>query len=252
MGSLLLSASGVVLGFGQTHAETVQVAVASNFVSIASKLGQEFETKTGHKIALATGSTGKLYAQILNGAPFDIYMSADSLRPELLETQGKSVEGSRYTYAIGRLVLWSRRNFEDAQSLHSVLTHPLVKKIAIPNPELAPFGLAAQQTLEHLSLADQVKDKLVYAENVGQSFSFAATYNADIAFVSFSNSLSWPSNETGLTLLISEEFHAPIRQDAVLLLNSEQNKAAVAFMDFLQSKEARQLISQSGYNLAVK
>ena len=232
------------------QAETAYLAVASNFAAIASKIGQKFEQKTKHHVSIVIGSTGKLYAQILNGAPYDLFMSADSLRPELLETDGQVVIGSRFTYAIGDLVLWSQQHFPADNSIEDILTATSVRRIAIPNPKLAPFGVAAEQTLTRLGIVATVADKLVYAENVGQAFSFVATKNADIGFVASSNLATWSNNDSALVKEIPVHLFDPIRQDVVLLKRASSNIAAIAFMEYLQSEEAQSIIANHGYQLA--
>ncbi len=244
-----LAAAAAALPPGPSSSDEVHVGVASNFVSVAEDLARNFETATAHQISVVTGSTGKLYAQILNGAPFAVFMSADEFRPRLLEEAGKTIPGSRFTYAFGSLALWSRRSFPEGSSLAGILTHASVRRIAIPNPELAPFGKAALETLSRLDIADQVAEKLVYAENVGQAFTFAATGNADAGFVSMSNLVGQTADGHGFLVPVPASLHAPIRQDAVALLRADGNEAALAFMDFLKSGEALSVISGYGYRL---
>lgn len=170
---------------GAAHAETISVAVASNFTAPMQKIAAQFEKDTGHKAELSFGATGKFYAQISNGAPFGILLAADDKTPAKIAQEGKGDAASRFTYSIGKLVLWSKQDgYVDANG--EVLKTGKFQHVAIANPKLAPYGLAAEQTLTKLNLLDAIKPKFVQGENIGQTYQFAATGNAELGFVALS------------------------------------------------------------------
>lgn len=228
------------------QAESVTVAAASNFKTALDALADEFEAATEHDVQLVFGSTGKLYAQIRFGAPYDLFLAADQARPERLEEEGMIVPNSRFTYAEGRLVLWSSKP-ERISEQH--LGSPKLNRLAMANPELAPYGLAARQVLQALDLDQQLKQKIVYGESVGQAFAFVRTGNAQLGLVSYAQVLSLPRSQRGYPWMPPPDLHAPIRQDAVLLTRGSNNPAAEAFHSFLQSAKARDIIAQHGYDL---
>lgn len=221
-------------------ADTLNVAVASNFVSTMRHLAQEYEQQTGHKLLLSSGSSGKHYAQIINGAPYDVFFSADNLRPELLEQEGFAVDEMRFTYAYGRLVLWGR-GFEKTQSLEQVLSSTLVKRLAIANPRIAPYGLAAEQVLASMGLSDKLASKLVKGENVNQAYQFVATGNAQLGLLSYAQMINAGHSSYWL---VPQALHEPIAQQAVILKDTD---AARGLFGFMQSKQALQIIRQQGY-----
>jgi molybdate transport system substrate-binding protein len=230
-------------------ADEALVAVAANFSEVVERLAANFESASGHSLTVTTGSTGKLYAQIRNGAPFDVLLAADQRRPELLEKEGRAVAGSRFTYAVGRLTLWSpdpeRVTADGAETLRS----GAFRKLAIANPDLAPYGAAARETLTALGLLDTLGDRVVMGENIGQAHALVATGNAELGFVALSFVLS-PRNRTpGSRWDVPQDLHAPIRQDAVLLIRAADNPAARAFLDYLKSAEARAVIESFGYGV---
>ena len=219
------------------------VAVATNFAHTARVLEAEFESSTGFDVTLSFGSTGSLYAQVVNGAPYDAMLSADEKRPLLLEQSGHAVSGSRFDYAHGRLALWSA--YADRVSADGVTTiaEGNFRKLAIANPKLAPYGSAAIEALSNLGLLDSIKSKLVYAENVGQAHSIVATKNAELGLVAAT------SVSGGSRWIVSGNLHSPIRQQAVLLSHGESNDAAIAFLEYLQSDKGRSLVRSFGYGL---
>lgn len=232
---------------GHAHADT-QVAVAANFAAPAQKIAAEFEKQTGHKAIIATGSTGKFYAQIVNGAPFDILLSADDETPAKLEREGHAVAGSRYTYAIGKLVLWSAKPaiIDDKAE---VLKRGSFNHLAIANPKVAPYGAAAVETMKALGVYDALQSKLVMGENIAQTHQFVATGNALLGFVALSQVLKDGKIE-GSYWSVPEKLYTPIRQDAALLDKGKDNKAARAFLDFLKTnKAAKDIILSYGYSL---
>lgn len=229
------------------RADEALVAVAANFAEVANELEKMFERATGHTLTVTTGSTGKLYAQIRNGAPFDVFLAADQARPHRLEADGDAVSGSRFTYAIGQIVLWSPDPDGVAADGLQTLRAGQFDNLAIANPDLAPYGLAAKQTLQHFDLNDAVSDRLVMGQNIGQTFAMVATGNAALGFVAKSYVLSRRNDQPGSRWDVPAEAYDPIRQDAVILKGAADNPAAKAFAEFLRSDEARAIIEQFGY-----
>ena len=228
-------------------AAEVQVAVAANFSSTMQAIAQAFEQESGHQVRIITGATGKFYAQIKNGAPFQVLLAADTQTPLLLEQEGLAVAGSRFTYALGRLVLWSRQpDLVDARG--EVLRSTRFKRLAIADPRLAPYGAAAMQTLEQLGVLAQVKDRLVQGESVTQAYQFVASANAELGFIASSQLLVDGKRIAGSSWLVPESLHSPLRQDAVLLKAGQANPAAQSLMLFLRSPRARTLIRDHGYS----
>ncbi len=231
---------------GFLRAEEALVAVATNFTMIAEELVTAFEAAHPHSVRIASGSTGKLYAQILNGAPFDALLAADELRPQLLEASDYGVAGSRFTYATGRLVLWSADKSMLLADFVTSLLQPRLRHIAMANPDLAPYGLAAQETLESLGLIEKLADRIVLGENVGQTYALVATGNAQAGFVAMSYVRS-ERQRRGAYLEVPAELHSPLHQDALLLRHGVDNAAATAFLDFLQSESVRTMLQDRGY-----
>ncbi|HTH93775.1 MAG TPA: molybdate ABC transporter substrate-binding protein [Rhodocyclaceae bacterium] len=236
------------------YAGEVQLAVAANFAAPVQKIAAEYEKQTGNKAIIATGSTGKFYAQIVNGAPFDILLAADDETPARLEKEGQSVPGARFTYAIGKLVLWSAKpDFVDAKG--DVLKKDNFQHIALANPKLAPYGLAATETLKALKLDQVLQSKIVMGDNIAQTHQFVATGNAELGFVAlsqvilYSDLLGHGIIPNGSAWIVPENLYSPIRQDAVLLNKGKDNKAAADFLTFLKSEAARKIILGYGYNL---
>ena len=229
------------------HADETQIAVAANFAAPAQKMAADFEKQTGHKAIIVTGATGKFYAQIVNGAPFDILLAADDETPAKLEKEGQSIAGKRFTYAIGKLVLWSAKS-AIVDDKGEVLKRGGFDHISIANPKVAPYGAAAVETLKALGVYEALQPKLVMGENIAQTHQFVATGNAPLGFVALSQILRDGKIE-GSYWIVPEKLYAPIRQDAVLLNKGKDNKAATAFLEFLKSKSAKDLILSYGYSL---
>jgi molybdate transport system substrate-binding protein len=226
-------------------AAEIRVAVASNFSSAMKALATRFEADSGHRLLLGFGSTGKHYAQILNGAPFDAFFAADTERPRLLEMDNRTVAHSRFTYARGRLILWSpRTNYVDSEGL--VLKDRGFRHLAIANPKLAPYGEAARQVLTELGLWEQLSPKLVRGENIGQTYQFVASGNAELGFVAWSQLIGTKMADRGSYWTVPSSLHQPINQQAVQLIPGEPVRL---FMSFVQSAAGRQIISQHGYDL---
>ena len=229
-------------------ADEVQVAVAANFTAPMQKIAAEFEKDTGHKALLSFGATGKFYAQIKNGAPFQVFLAADDKTPAKLEAEGDTVPGSRFTYAIGTLVLWSAKpGFVDDKG--EVLKKGDFKHISIANPKLAPYGQAAVETLTALKLLDTLQPKFVTGENISQTHQFAATGNAELGFVALSQVMKDGKISEGSGWIVPSSLHQPIRQDAVLLTNGKGKPAAEALMKYLGSDKAKAVITSFGYAL---
>jgi molybdate transport system substrate-binding protein len=232
----------VLLSAPSIAGEVLTVAVASNFRPTAARIASRFQEETGHATRLSSGSTGKLYAQIVNGAPFDVFLAADAERPALLEQAGLTVGGSRFTYAIGRLVLFSTT----AKDCVAALRNPDAGYVAIANPAIAPYGKAARQYLAKSGLWDQLAPRLVLGENVAQVWQFAATGNAVVALVARAQ-LRAARSEPACSHEVAAGNHDPLEQQAVLLAGHK--KAAGAFLDFLHSAAARGIIERDGYQV---
>jgi molybdate transport system substrate-binding protein len=251
--SLLLSRSlAALLALGATlavHAAEVQVAVAANFAGAMKALAADFEKATGHKAVLASGATGKFYAQIRSGAPFDVFLAADDETPARLDKEGAAVPGSRFTYATGKLVLWSAKpDLVDARG--EVLQNGRFAHIALAAPKLAPYGAAAVETMTRLGVLARLAPKFVQGESIGQTFGFVSSGNAELGFVALSQVWEKGKLKSGSAWIVPAELHAPLRQDAVLLVRGKDNAAAVALMAFLKSDAAKAVIRSFGYETA--
>ena len=244
----LLALSALALSAAVVHAETVHIAVAANFTAPAKALAEIFARTSGHQAQLSFGATGAFYTQIKQGAPFDILLAADDERPIRLEKEGDTVPGSRFTYAIGQLVLWSAKpGFVDDQG--TVLKGGNFARIAIANPKLAPYGAAAVETMDKLGLTAALQPKLVTGESIGQTYNFIATGNADLGFVALAQVLEGGKLKSGSAWVVPSHLHQPIQQDAILLKPGQGNAAAVALLAFLQSEAARAIIRAYGYDI---
>ena len=228
---------------GAQAAEVVTVAVASNFKSTATHIAGRFYEETGHSVRLSSGSTGKLYTQILNGAPFDLFLAADAERPALLEDGGVAVYGSRFTYATGSLVVFS----SSVTDCMAALRDPNAGFVAIANPKISPYGKATRQYLAGQDLWDQVSARAVYGENITQAWQFAFTGNAVVGLAARSQMLAWPRGPA-CSFEVPSSAHDPLEQQAVLL--DDDNEIASAFLEFLRSAIAREIIRQDGYEVA--
>jgi molybdate transport system substrate-binding protein len=229
-------------------AAEVSVAVASNFMAPMQKIAKIFEVDTGHKVLLAFGATGGFYAQIKNGAPFRVLLAADKETPARLEKEGLGVAGTRFTYAIGKLALWSKQpGLVDDKG--DVLRQGGFEKLAVANPKLAPYGAAAIETLTKLGLLTQLKPKFVEGSSIGKTYQFVASENAALGFVALSQVFADGRLTQGSAWIVPASFHAPIQQDAVLLKTGQDNPAATALMTYLQGEKARAIIRAYGYDL---
>ncbi len=249
---LLLSALSVLLCTAFTHtaaqAAEAQVAVAANFAEPIKAIAAVLQKTTGHTLKISTGASGAFYTQIKNGAPFDVFLSADNERPEMLEKDGLAQPGTRFTYANGKLVLWSvRPGRVDGQG--AVLKAADLGKVAFANPKTAPYGAAALQVLDKLALKDALAPKLVHGESIGQTFNFVKTGNADVGFVAMSQVLEGGQLKEGSMWVIPQTQYDAIRQDAVLLKRGANNEAAKELFKLLQSPNIKDLIRSYGYDL---
>lgn len=234
---------------GSAHAETTLVAVAANFAGAADAISTAFHDKTGHDAQITTGSTGKLYAQITEGAPFDVLLSADAKTPEKLEAEGQAVAQSGFTYAIGGLTLWSADAALVGTDPNLTLTVAKVRFVAIANPDLAPYGVATKEALIKLGMWDELQPKIVIGQNIGQVFAMANAGAANAAFVARSALDAPGAAFTGSRWDVPQDLFTPLRQDAVLLKKGKDNAAAIAFLDFLKGDTAEAIIKSFGYDL---
>jgi len=205
-----------VFAVGAVQADEVQVAVAANFTAPIQAIAADFEKDTGHKLVAAYGATGQFYTQIKNGAPFEVFLSADDTTPEKLEKEGDTVKGSRFTYAIGTLALWSaKEGYVDAKG--EVLKKNEYQHLSIANPKAAPYGLAATQVLEKLKLTEATKARIVEGQNITQAYQFVSTGNAELGFVALSQIYKDGKVSSGSAWIVPADMHDPIKQDAVIL-----------------------------------
>lgn len=241
----ILLAFLVILTPGRSAADEIHVAAASNFRDAMKALASQFEQVSEHEVILIFGSTGKQFAQIRNGAPYDAFLSADSRRPELLEREGLAVPGSRFTYAVGRLVLWSpQAGYVDPGG--KILERGDFRHLAIANPNLAPYGTAAREALQALGLWNQLGPRLVRGENIGQAFQFVSSGNAQLGLVAWSQLRRNDATIEGSYWLVPARYYSPIEQQAVLLRDTV---AARTFMSFIRSDESAKIIRAHGYDL---
>ena len=241
------------LFFVATQAGEVTVAVAANFTAPMQKIAQAFEQDTGHKAQLAFGATGKFYAQIKNGAPFAVLLAADDETPARLEKEGLAIASTRFTYATGRLALWSKSpNLVDDKGevlRNNNLNKIGIQKIALADPKLAPYGRAAMEVIHKLGVQDNVVPKLVQGESIGQTYQFVSTENAQLGFVALSQISVDERITQGSAWVVPQSMHAPLKQDAVLLKVGKDNAAAHALLKYLQGDTAKAIITRYGYAL---
>lgn len=245
--SLGFSLLMLAMGYSATaSADEIRVAVAANFTEVIKQLGAEFSKQSGHQVSVSSGATGKLYAQIKNGAPYDIFLAADEQTPTRLDDEGDIVAGSRFTYALGSLVLWSANDklIDDQQS---VLKKQDFAHISIANPKTAPYGRAAQQTLEKLGLWDELQPKMVRGENIGQAYQYVYSENAQLGFVAKSQVFKDDAFSGGSYWQVPSDMYDPIVQQAVLL---KDNQPARELLDYLRSDAATAVIESYGYSVS--
>lgn len=245
--------AGVSLGsISAPQAEQVTAAVAANFSGAIKQLAPVFERETGHRLVLSFASTGTLYVQIHNGAPFDVFLSADDQRPKQLVADGLAINNSHFIYAIGQLALWSTQaDLIDVEGkILNAANWPAkgIYRLALANPKTAPYGAAAMQTLTALGQVDVATPFIVTGQNIAQTFQFTASENAQLGFVAYSQVLALAVSQRGSYWLVPHNLYTPIKQSAVLLNKGRDNIAAHAFLDFLQSPQATHIISGLGYH----
>ena len=240
MNRVLLALVAGLLASTAAHAETVNVAVAANFTKVAEELAPIFKAETGHDVVYSFGATGQLYTQATQGAPFEVFLSADDVRPTQAVSDGIGVDGTVFTYAIGALALYSTSL--DLTKGKAVLEENAFEKIAIADPETAPYGRAAVEALTALGLLEDVTPKLVTGENITQTLQFIESGNAELGFTAASQVVGKSS-----VWLVPADLYEPIRQDAVLLKTGEGNPAATAYVEFLKSDAALEVIKAAGY-----
>lgn len=232
-------------------AAEVNVAVAANFTAPVKAIAEAFHAQTGDTVVVSYGATGQFYAQIRNGAPFEVFLAADDATPKKLDEEKATVPGSRFTYAVGALALWSaKKGYVDKDG--KVLKENKFQHLAVADPKTAPYGLAAMQTLDKLKLTDVVKAKIVTGQNIGQTEQFVASGNAELGFVALSQIYKDGKLTSGSAWFVPESLHETIRQDAVILAKGKDNPAAKAFVAFLKGPEAKKIIESYGYKLAAK
>ncbi len=233
---------------GSAHAGEVTVAVAANFAAPLQAIAAILEKTTGHKANIVAGATGRFYAQIKNGAPFDVFLSADNETPEKLEKEGFAVPGSRFTYAKGKLVLWSAEPaLVDTQG--QILKTGDFRKIALAQPKVAPYGAAAMEAITQLGLAGRLGPRLVLGESIGQTFGFVSTGNAELGFVAMSQVLEGGKLKSGSMWAVPTTLYQPIVQDAIVLTRGKDKPAAVALVTLLKSDRVKDLIRSYGYEI---
>lgn len=242
---LVLSLLGTLLA-AQVHAAEVKVAVAANFAKTLEDITAQFEKDTGHKVLATPGATGKFYAQIVNGAPFEILISADDETPRKLAKEAKAITETQFTYAIGTLALWSPdANLVDQGG--GVLKTDKFKFLAIANAKVAPYGQAAVQTMLKLGLLTKLEPRVVQGENIAQTYQFVTSGNAQLGFVALSQITENGKVKSGSAWIVPQEFHDQIKQDAILLNNGKDSIAAKALLDYLKSDKAKKIIASYGY-----
>ncbi len=233
----------VFMFVGEVSSSEIRVAVASNFSETIKALSTRFEEQTGHRVVVVVGSTGKHYAQIKHGAPYDIFFAADKARPELLDEEGVAIPLSRFTYAVGQLVLWSpRKDFVDEGI--TVLHQGSFRYLALANPKLAPYGAAAKEILQSSGLWDDLRGRMVKGENIGQTFQFVQSGNAELGFVAYSQVKARIESMEGSAWVIPQSSYTPIEQQVVLL---KDNRVARDFLAFVRSDKSKILIESFGY-----
>jgi len=234
-----------LLGGRLGHTESVTVAVSANFLIAFYDLKNSFELNGSHEVVLVTGSTGQLYAQIINGAPFDIFLSADQRTATLLTKSGSAEPSSQFTYARGQLVLWGNNLNVRASTSLKELKEGHFRYLAIANPRIAPYGLAARQALTALGIWGQLQERIVLAENTSQAFVWTQTGNADLGLVALSQALGYKTHRN--FVVIPPALYDPILQDAILLIRGAKNPAAISFYNYLHSGNASDIIKKHGY-----
>ena len=243
-----LSLAAAAFSATSVFADEVQVAVAANFTAPIQAIAKDFEKDTGHKLVASFGATGQFYTQIKNGAPFEVFLAADDTTPAKLDAENETVKGSRFTYAVGTLALWSaKEGYVDDKG--QVLKDNAFAHLSIANPKAAPYGLAATQVLDKLNLTDATKSKIVEGQSIAQAYQFVQTGNAELGFVALSQVFKDGKLTSGSAWIVPANLHEPIKQDAVILTKGKDSAAAKALMDYLKGPKAAAVIKSYGYQL---
>lgn len=242
----LLARALALLISALSHADEVKVAVAANFAVPLQKIADQFEKDRGHKIVPSFGSTGKFYAQIKAGAPFEVLLAADDETPTRLEKEGYALTGSRFTYAVGRLALWSR-TAGSVDNQGEVLRSGTFQHLALANPRLSPYGAAAVEVLQSLGVLDHLRPRLVSAENATQAYQFVASGNAEVGFVALAQVCSDGRISEGSAWIVPQKLYEPIRQDALILAKGKDKAAPAALLEYLRGDKARAIIRSFCY-----
>ena len=246
----LLAGIGDGILAGETFADEIAIAAASDLNFAIKDLIGEYEKATGNHVKLSLGSSGNFFAQIQNGAPFDLYFSADIGYPKKLEEAGLTVPGSLYRYAVGRIVLWTNRSSQrDVAKGLEILRDPAIKKIAIANPKHAPYGRAAVAAMQHFKVYDEAKDRLVLGENISQAAQFIESGACDIGVIALSLALAPTMKSAGTYWEIPSEAHPPLEQGAAILKSSKQQRTAQQFLEFMQSAQGQEIMRRYGFTL---
>ena len=236
------------LWVGNSWAGEVLVAVAANFTTPMQKIAESFERETGNKVVLSFGATGSFYSQIKNGAPYQILLSADNETPRKLISEGFASANTQFTYATGQLVLWSaKEGYVDP--VGQILKTHAFKRLSIANPKLAPYGLAAIETLKKLELLTDLQSKMIYADSIAQAYQWVASENAELGFVARSQVFQDGKISKGSAWIVPSELHTPIQQDAVLLKSAKDQEVAIALMNYLKGDKIKALIRSFGYDI---
>ncbi|MDT0498090.1 molybdate ABC transporter substrate-binding protein [Algiphilus sp. W345] len=236
-------------GFAAQAADAT-IAVAANFAAPVEQLVEAFEQQTGHSLRVSSGSTGSLYTLITQGAPFDLLIAADQARPQRLIDEELAVRETRCTYAVGRLVLWSRDADRIGDDPKPALTDSALRHLAIANPDTAPYGAAAREVLTRLGVWTQLQSRLVRGMDIGQTYHMVATANAELGFVAASSLAAAGDEAGGSRWTVPDDLHTPLAQDAVLLKRGRDNAAAIGFLRYLGSENAQRSIRRFGYEIA--
>jgi molybdate transport system substrate-binding protein len=228
------------------RAEEALVAVAANFSAPMQQIAASFQKDTGHQLKMSFGATGGIYAQIKNGGPFDVFLSADQITPQKLEAEGLGVAATRFNYATGQLVLWSKQDgLVDEKG--QVLRGKNIQRIALANPKLAPYGVAAWEAMTALGLLEELKPKMVQGDNIAQTYQFVSTQNAQVGFVALSQVFANGQLTSGSAWIVPPHLYKPIRQDVILLKNGKDNSAAKALLIYLKGEKAKAVMKSYGY-----
>jgi molybdate transport system substrate-binding protein len=244
----LIAAMILLVWFIPAMADEVRVAVAANFIAPMQQIASRFERATGHRTVLSYGSTGKFYAQIRNGAPFDVFLSADNATPARLATEGFAISGTQFTYATGKLVLWSPKP-DLVDSKGNILGNSEFRHIALANPKLAPYGVASIKAMQALGVYENLKNKFVLGENLPQVHQFVASGNAELGFIALSQIFQNGKYAEGSFWIVPDRLYPPVRQDVIALMQGKDKPAVAAFLKYLKGTDAKEVIQAYGYGL---